>query len=92
MKAIIYKQEKSSNQSGKAKSHKWILSFIHDGSRNIDPIMGWTSSADMMQEVILKFDSLEAAKRFAEKHEMIYELIEPKNRKLTIQSYAANFK
>ena len=92
MKATIYKQSKSSTQSGKANTKHWIIAFVNDGSRNIEPIMGWTSSSDMMQEVTMQFDSLSMAKEFAEKHKIEYEVIEPKEKKLIIKSYAENFK
>jgi hypothetical protein len=92
MIAIIYKPTKSSMQSGKANTKKWLLSFEHDGSREIEPIMGWTASQDMMQEVHLEFSSLEQAISYAQKNKIDYQVIEPLSNKMVLQSYASNFK
>ena len=45
MSAKIYRPAKTAMQSGKAKTHLWILEFDQDVPRTIDPMMGYTSSA-----------------------------------------------
>ena len=57
MLARIYKPAKSAMQSGQAKTHEWLLEFEPEQARNIEPLMGWTSSGDMKAEVTLTFDT-----------------------------------
>ena len=92
MIAKIYNPAKSVMQSGKAKTKNWLLEFEHDGSRAIDPVMEWTSSSDMNQEISIKFSSKKAAIKFAKANNLDYEVYEPQKRNITIQSYADNFK
>ena len=53
--------------------------------------MGWESSTDTLEEVILKFSSKEKAIEYAEKNSISYKLIEPKKKDFVIKSYADNF-
>ena len=92
MQATIFKPTKSSMQSGTNNSNNWLLTFQHDGSRAIEPVMGWTSSSDTLQEVNLKFSSQKQAIDFALSNELDYEIIEPQQKKPIIRPYASNFK
>ena len=92
MSAIIYKPTRSASQSGNAKADKWLLSFVHNGTRKIEPVMGWTSTKDTMQEVVLKFNSQQEAVSYAEKHNIDYQLIPHTEHKMILRSYASNFK
>ena len=92
MQASIYKPTKTTMQSGTRNSTHWILKFQHDGSRKREPLMGWISSKDTMQEVKLKFSSKEKAIIFAKENKLDYEIIEPQAKKITKRSYADNFK
>ena len=89
-KAIIYIPNKSSIQSGTAKTKKWILEFItKNPTRN--PLMGWESSSDTLTELKLEFSSKELAINYANKKKIDFDLIEPKKRKTVKKSYADNF-
>jgi hypothetical protein len=92
MDAIICKPTKSASQSGTANTKQWLMKFVHNGSRKIEPVMGWISSRDMMQEVTLKFHSLEEAKRYAQKQNISYQIIPETKHQLILRSYAQNFK
>ena len=89
-KAKIYKPSKSSMQSGTKKFNKWTLEFISERP-GINPLMGWESSTDTYSEFALDFSSKELAIEYAKKNKIIYELIEPKIRKISKKSYADNF-
>ena len=89
-KAKIYKPSKSSMQSGTKKYNKWVLEFISE-KPGINPLMGWESSTDTYSELILEFSTKELAIDYAKKNKIIYELIEPKIRKISKKSYADNF-
>src|SRR5215468_3101255 len=53
--ARIYKPAKTAMQSGTAKTREWVLEFEPEQPREIEPLMGWTSSGDMRQQVRLRF-------------------------------------
>ena len=53
--------------------------------------MGWASSSDTYSELNLEFKSKDLAIEFAKKNNIIFEVIEPKKRKITKKSYADNF-
>ena len=89
-KAKIYKPAKTSMQSGRAKTKKWLLRF-DDKKGGINPLMGWESSTNTMSEINLEFSSQEDAIKYAKKNNISYELIEPKERKVIKKSYANNF-
>ena len=59
MPAKIYRPAKTAMQSGKAKTNIWVLEFDQETPRKIDPIMGYTSSGDMRQQLKLTFDPQE---------------------------------
>ena len=40
-------------QSGTAKTKTWILEFEPEAPREVEPLMGWTSSGDMNAQVRL---------------------------------------
>ena len=77
-------------QSGLGKTDKWILEFeTNDTTTN--PLMGWESSDDTFSELKLEFSSKELAINYAKKMKIVYEIIEPKKRKIVKKSYANNF-
>ena len=89
-KAKIYIPTKTPMQSGRGKLKKWVLEFeIKDPS--INPLMGWETSTDTLEEVILKFSSKDQAIEYAEKNNISYKIIEPKKKEYVIKSYADNF-
>src|SRR5918997_1135706 len=59
MPVRIFKQPKNAMQSGMARAKLWTLVFEDDSPREIEPLMGWTSSGDTRQQIRLFFDSKE---------------------------------
>ena len=92
MAAKIYRPAKTAMQSGKAKTHLWVLEFDQDQPRTIDPIMGYTSSGDMRQQVKLTFESQEQAEAYAQRNGIEYRVILPKEATRKAVSYSDNFK
>jgi hypothetical protein len=92
MRARIYKPARNAMQSGKARTKQWLLDYEPEQPRRIDPLMGWTSSGDMRQQVSLEFDSAEEAVAYAEAHGIAYQLFEPLPPKPRPKSYADNFR
>ena len=77
-------------QSGMKKFDKWIIEFItKDPGKN--PLMGWESSSDTYSEINLEFKSKDLAIEYANKNNIDFEIIEPKERKIIKKSYADNF-
>ncbi len=91
-RARIYKPAKTAMQSGRAKTKKWVLDFEPAAAKAIDPLMGWTSSGDMNQQVTLRFDTREEAIAYAEKYGIDFQLFEPSEPKNSLKAYADNFK
>jgi hypothetical protein len=91
-KARIYRPSKSAMQSGRANMQKWVLEYEQATPRLPDPLMGWISAADTLNQVRLRFDTLDEAERFAKERGIEYELIEPQQRKPKPKSYADNFR
>lgn len=93
MRARIYQPAKTAMQSGTAKTHFWLLEYGQASARDIDPLMGWTSSGDMQSQVRLRFESREAAETYARENGIDYTVTEPHNRKANIRprGYGENF-
>lgn len=93
MKARIYRPARNAMQSGIAKTRNWVLDFAPQSAREVDPLMGWTSSSDMQSQVRLRFLSKEAALEYAETYGIDAQVIEPKPRKPIVRpgGYGENF-
>ena len=89
-KAKIYIPTKTAMQSGRGKLKKWVLKF-ETKDPSINPLMGWETSSDTLEEVILKFSTKEQAIEYAKKNNISYKVIEPKKKEFVIKSYADNF-
>jgi hypothetical protein len=90
--ARIYRPSRTATQSGVASAKLWILEFEPAAPRQIDPLMGWTSSRDMRSQVRLKFATQAEAVAYAEKNGLRYRLEEPNPVSRKILSYSDNFK
>ena len=93
MRARIYKPAKTAMSSGNAKTNQWVLEYCQDSAREIDPLMGWTSSGDTQSQVKLRFDSKEAALSYAKEMGIEADVTEPQSRKQNIRTrgYGENF-
>jgi hypothetical protein len=91
MSARIYKPAKTAMQAGIAKSNDWVVDFDQEEPRQVEPLMGWTSSGDMRQQLRLRFDTKEEAVAYCERHGIAYQLSEAAPAKRRIASYADNF-
>jgi len=92
MRARIYKPAKNAMQQGKARTKLWLLEYEPESAKAPDPLMGWTSSDDMRQQVVLEFDSSEEAVAYAEKNGIAYQVFEPHTPKPRPKSYSDNFR
>jgi hypothetical protein len=92
MAARIYQRIKSTMQSGKARTDRWVLEHEPAEAKRADPLTGWAGSGDVRDQVRLSFPTLEAAKAYAERQGMAYHVVPPVERSLKLQAYADNFK
>ena len=92
MFARIYRPARTAMQSGNAAAERWLLEFEPEMRKGAEPLMGYTSTADMRRQVRLAFDDRAQAVAYAEKHGIPYRVLEshePVEKKL---SYADNFR
>jgi ETC complex I subunit conserved region len=93
MLAKIFRPARNAMQSGEAKTREWILEFAPAQAKWVDPLMGWTGSADMNRQVQLRFESKDQAIAYAERHGIAYQIFEPHKRRQVIRpgGYGENF-
>jgi ETC complex I subunit-like protein len=87
----IYKPAQTAMQSGMAGTKQWVMKFVPSERPTVDPVMGWIGSGDMSKQVKLTFATKEAAVAYAKKHDLLYEVMEPKLPTVKVKSYANNF-
>ncbi len=93
MLARIYQPARTAMQSGTARTRDWVLEFDPAAPREIDPLMGWTSSADTQAQVRLRFPTKDAALAYAREHGLEAVVTEPHRRRPNIRprGYGENF-
>lgn len=93
MRARIYQPARNAMQSGTAKTKGWVLEFAPASAREVDPLMGWTSTTDTASQVKLRFDTREDAEEYARANGIDAEVLEPQARKANIRAmgYGENF-
>ena len=91
MTARIYRPAKTAMQSGKARIQNWVLDYEPEEPRDVEPLMGWTSSGDMRQQVRLFFASKEEAIAYCEREGIPYQVLPDKEAARRAMSYAENF-
>lgn len=92
MTARIYCPARTAMQSGTAKASRWLLEYEPERPREVEPLMGWTSSADMKSQLQLWFDSAEEAVAYAKRNGIAYRLEQPHQAKRRPMAYSDNFK
>jgi len=91
MTARIFLPARSPVQSGHARDF-WVLQYEPERPREVEPLMGWTSSSDMKSQVILRFETKEQAVAYAQRNGIPYRVEEPKAATRKIVSYSDNFR
>ncbi len=93
MRARIYQPARTAMSSGAAKTNIWMLEFEPASAREVDPLMGWTSSKDTQTQVRLQFDTKDEAVEYARTHGIDAVVQEPHKRRANIRpgGYGENF-
>ena len=93
MTARIFSPAKTAMQSGQGKTGLWILEFERKTPRRAEPLMGYTSSSDMLSQVRLRFASREEAVGYAEREGIAYRVeAEPEAPVRRRIAYSDNFR
>jgi hypothetical protein len=90
--ARIYRPAKTAMQSGRAQTRNWRLEYEPASRRDPDPLMGWSSARDTLNQVRMRFPTLDEAVAFAKKLGLDYTVMEPHARSSKPKSYADNFR
>lgn len=72
---------------------EWVLEYVNDTAREVDPLMGWTSSSDTQSQIRMRFASKEAALEYAKDNGIDAVVVDPKPRKPNVRpgGYGENF-
>ena len=92
MAARIFQEPKNAMQSGRARTHRWVLEFAPAEARRADPLMGWAGSGDTQRQVRLTFASQADALAYAERYGIVAATVPTPPRRLKLQAYADNFR
>ncbi len=91
MVARIYKPSRNAMQSGIANTKHWRLDYEPEKARQIEPLMGYTSSRDMDSQLRLVFETKEEAIAYAERENIPYKVFEPHEPVRRRMAYSDNF-
>ncbi|MEO6093181.1 MAG: ETC complex I subunit [Novosphingobium sp.] len=92
MTARIFQRPKNAMQSGQALTDLWVLEFVPAEAKQPDPLMGWSGSGDMQQQLKLAFPTCEGALAYAERYGINARVQATPPRRLKLQAYADNFR
>ncbi|MGJ5621483.1 ETC complex I subunit [Sulfitobacter sp. MF3-043] len=93
MRARIYQPARTAMSSGTAKTKSWVLEYAPSEAREVDPLMGWTSSSDTQSQIRLQFATREEAIDYARENNIDAQVQDPNKRKPNIRAggYGENF-
>ena len=91
MVARIFKPTRTAMQSGRANTKQWLLVYEPEAPREVEPLMGWTASSDMKQQLRLRFATRDEAAAYCERNGIAYRVYEPKEPARRQIAYADNF-
>lgn len=93
MRARIYKPSKTAMSSGTAKTHEWVLEYVSETAREIDPLTGWTGGRDTQAQVKLRFPTQKEAEAYARDNGVEYVVLRAQTRKANLRAggYGENF-
>jgi hypothetical protein len=91
MFARIYRPTRTAMQSGQAKTRQWVLEYEPEAPREVEPLMGFTSSRDMRSQIRLEFATKDEAIAYAEREGIPYRVLEAHAAERKRIAYADNF-
>lgn len=93
MRARIFKPARTAMSSGTARTRDWVMEFVNETPREIDPLTGWTGSRDTQAQVRLYFDSQAEAEAYARDKGIDFIVLRPQGRAANLRTggYGENF-
>ena len=91
-KVLIYKGSKTPTQSGNAKTKFWYIKFDEDFIYEEDFMTGWKGNTAPINNIKIKFSTLEQAIAYAENKNYKYQVLNESKGKLNVKSYSDNFR
>ena len=88
----IIKPARSVMQAGQATSTHWVLEFESRSAPFVEPLMGWTGTADTSQQVHLNFPTKEQAVAFAKHQGWDYTICDAHEPRVHPKNYADRFR
>jgi hypothetical protein len=92
MIARIFKPARNAMQAGQANTRAWMLSYEPERPRAVEPLMGYTSSTDMRQQVNLSFETREEAVAYCQRNGIPFRVEDSHERTPKRISYSDNFR
>ena len=92
VQARIFRPAKTAMQSGRGQLRKWVLEYEPASPHRPDPLMGWATAEDTLNQVSLRFATLDEGVAFADKLGLDYTVITPHQETEKPKSYADNFR
>ena len=91
MFARIYRPTRTAMQSGQAKTRQWVLEYEPEAPREVEPLMGFTSSGDMRSQIRLEFATKDEAIAYAGREGIPFRVFEAHEVERKRIAYADNF-
>lgn len=92
MIARIYSPAKTAMQSGRRNTGVWILQYEPLQAKMLEPLMGYTATSDMNNQIKIQFNRKEEAVAFARKNAIPYRVEEIHRPIRRAVSYSDNFR
>ena len=90
--ARIFQDMKSSTQSGRARTQRWVLEFASTRAKRPDPLTGWAGGGETVEQVKLFFPDAAAAQSYAAREGIAATVVPAPEKVLKLQAYADNFR
>ncbi len=87
----IFKHAKPATQSGRRKTHYWVVEAEPQTAQRPDRLMGWIGGGSTDRQITLRFPTKEAAIAYCEREGLKYQVFEPNERIVRPKAYAENF-
>lgn len=92
MRVRIYQPSRTAMQSGRGKTHQWLLEAEIESPRRPEPLMGWVGSGDTLNQIRMRFATRGEAEAFAKRKGWDASVAEPLERRVRPRNYADNFR
>jgi hypothetical protein len=92
MRVRIYKPSRNAMQSGRAGSGSWVLEAELETPRRPEPLMGWISSGDTLNQICIRFPTQDEAVAFAQRKGWDVDTRGSSPHRVEPRNYADNFR